>query len=93
MGRLGRARVPEVTVRLLILQWLPCPGAPESWGRRARFAVLMLWMLKGLMAGVVGDMIVQRGGAGEPDEYLESELLLSESGFRGVQGVPQVGMG
>ena len=48
VDRLGRAGVVRGdSVRLLIPQWLPRPGAPESWDRRARFPVLRLWMLKG----------------------------------------------
>ena len=38
-------------------------------------------------------LVVQRGWVGEPEEYLELELLLSEGGFLWVKRVPQVGIG
>ena len=38
-------------------------------------------------------LVVKRRGVGEPQEYLEAEFLLSESGVVVAQSVPEVSMG
>ena len=38
-------------------------------------------------------LVVQRRGIGEPQEYLEAELLLPKSGVVVAQRVPEVSMG
>ena len=59
VDRLGRAGVARGDkVRLPILPWLPCPGAPEARGRCNCFPELCLEMLRGSVTGVVGDVHV-----------------------------------